>query len=56
MIKAFISAREFVVSENAATIVEYGLMIALVALAVAVAAHMVGRRLDRLFDTAANSV
>jgi Flp pilus assembly pilin Flp len=56
MIKPIISAKKFLANEDAATMVEYGLLIALVAIAVAAAAFVLGRGTRRLFDTAAQSV
>jgi pilus assembly protein Flp/PilA len=49
-------ARKFIASEDAPTMVEYGLLVALIALVVAVAASIMGKSISGLFDTAANSV
>jgi pilus assembly protein Flp/PilA len=50
------SARKFIGDEDAPTMVEYGLLVALIALVVAVAASVVGQSVSSLFNTAANSV
>ncbi len=50
------SAKKFVKSEDAPTMAEYGLLLALIALVVAVAATTLGKNLSTLFNTTANSV
>jgi Flp pilus assembly pilin Flp len=49
-------AKKLAVGEDAATVVEYGLLVALVALAVAAAAFVLGRGVDHIFRVAGNSV
>jgi pilus assembly protein Flp/PilA len=56
MTKYIDSARKFITSEDAPTMVEYGLLVALIALVVAVAASVMGKGISSLFNTAANSV
>jgi pilus assembly protein Flp/PilA len=56
MTKFLASARKFIASEDAPTMVEYGLLVALIALVVAVAATTLGKSVSTLFNTAANSV
>ena len=43
-------------SEKGATAVEYGLMVALIAIVIIVAVALLGDNLSTLFDTVANSV
>jgi pilus assembly protein Flp/PilA len=50
------SARKFIASEDAPSMVEYGLLVALVALVVAVAAMTLGQSVSSLFSTTAGSV
>jgi pilus assembly protein Flp/PilA len=50
------AAREFIQDEQGPTMVEYGLLIALIALIVAAAAATVGTNLKSFFTTAAGSV
>ena len=42
--------------EKGATMVEYGLMVALIAVVVIVAVALLGTRLNTLFNTVANSI
>ena len=53
MIEFIASARKFIESEDAPTMVEYGLLVALIALVVAAAAATFGRVVSWLFDLAA---
>jgi pilus assembly protein Flp/PilA len=51
-----VSARKFLKSEDAPTMVEYGLLVGLIALIVAIAASVLGQGISTLFNTTANSV
>ena len=46
----------FVRDEEGATMVEYGLMVALIAIVVIVAVALIGTNLNNTFNTVANSV
>jgi pilus assembly protein Flp/PilA len=50
------SAKKFIKSEDAPTMVEYGLLVALIAIVVAVAAKALGGSVSTLFSTVAGSV
>lgn len=52
----FTVLRNFIRSESGATAVEYGLLVALIALVVAVAAVTLGQSVSTLFNTTAGSV
>jgi pilus assembly protein Flp/PilA len=56
MTKFIASAKKFVVSEDAPTMAEYGLLLALIAIVVAVAAQLLGTNVSKLFSTTAGSV
>jgi len=56
MTKFVASARKFIESEDAPTMVEYAILIALIALVVAVAAQLLGTNVSTLFNTVAGSV
>jgi pilus assembly protein Flp/PilA len=56
MTKFIVSAKKFIANEDAPTMVEYGLLVALIALVVAVAASTLGKGISTLFNTAATSV
>jgi pilus assembly protein Flp/PilA len=56
MTKFVASAKKFIKSEDAPTMVEYGLLVALIALVVAIAATTLGKSVSTLFGTAASSV
>jgi pilus assembly protein Flp/PilA len=56
MTKFIAAAKKFVKSEDAPTMVEYGLLIALIAIVVAVAAQALGVSVSTLFNTTAGSV
>jgi len=56
MSKFVASAKKFIKSEDAPTMVEYGLLIALIALVVAAAAAVLGQNVSTLFNAAAGSV
>jgi pilus assembly protein Flp/PilA len=56
MTKLIVSARKFIANEDAPTMVEYGLLVALVALVVAIAASVLGQGISTLFKTAGSSV
>ena len=50
------SAKKFIQSEDAPTMVEYGLLVALIAIIVAAAATLLGQNVSTLYNTAAGSV
>jgi pilus assembly protein Flp/PilA len=50
------SAKKFITSEDAPTMVEYGLLLALIALVVAAAAVTLGKNVSTLFNAVAGSV
>lgn len=50
------SVKRFVKEEDAPTMVEYGLLVALIALVVAIAAALLGSGISNLFSNAAGSV
>jgi pilus assembly protein Flp/PilA len=50
------SARKFIKSEDAPTMVEYGLLVALIGIVVAAAAVTLGGNVKTLFTTVAGSV
>ena len=50
------SAKKFITNEDAPTMVEYGLLVALIALVVAAAAATLGKNVSTLFNAAAGSV
>ena len=50
------SAKKFIQSEDAPTMVEYGLLVALIAIIVAAAATLLGQNVSTLFNTVAGSV
>jgi len=50
------SAKKFIKSEDAPTMVEYGLLVALIAIIVAAAAAVLGKNVSTLFNTVATSV
>ena len=53
----FVNAvKRFVKEEDAPTMVEYGLLVALIALVVAIAAALLGSGISVLFNDAANSL
>jgi Flp pilus assembly pilin Flp len=56
MINPTASAKKFIASEDAPTMVEYGLLVGLIAMVVAVAASVLGQGISSLFNTTANSV
>jgi pilus assembly protein Flp/PilA len=56
MPKFIASARRFLAGEDAPTMLEYGLLIALIALVVAAAAQILGSNVSSFFNTAAGSV
>ncbi len=56
MTKLVASAKKFIKSEDAPTMVEYGLLVALIAIVVAVAAKVLGSSVSSLFNTVAGSV
>jgi pilus assembly protein Flp/PilA len=56
MSKFVASAKKFIQSEDAPTMVEYGLLVALIAIVVAVAAKSLGTSVSALFNTVAGSV
>ena len=56
MARFLASARRFVRSEDAPTMVEYGLLIALIAIVVAAAATTLGVNTKALYTTVAGSV
>ena len=56
MTKFVASAKKFIKSEDASTMVEYGLLVALIAIVVAVAAKALGTNVSALFAAVAASV
>ncbi len=56
MTKFIAHAKKFIQSEDAPTMVEYGLLMALIAIVVAAAATLLGTNLSTFFNTAAGSV
>ncbi len=56
MTKFVASAKKFITSEDAPTMVEYGLLVALIAIVVAVAAATLGTKVSSLFTATASSV
>jgi len=56
MIDFFASAKKFIQSEDAPTMVEYGLLVALIAIVVAAAAALLGGNISTLFTAVATSV
>jgi Flp pilus assembly pilin Flp len=56
MTKFIASAKTFIANEDAPTMVEYGLLVALIALVVAAAAKVLGQNVSSLFAAAATSV
>jgi pilus assembly protein Flp/PilA len=55
--RQFVSAvKRFVKEEDAPTMVEYGLLVALIALVVAIAAALLGSGISTLFSNAGNSL
>jgi pilus assembly protein Flp/PilA len=56
MTKFVASAKKFIKSEDAPTMVEYGLLVALIAIVVAIAAKTLGQSVSTLFTTVASSV
>jgi pilus assembly protein Flp/PilA len=56
MTKFIASAKKFIASEDAPAMAEYGLLLALIAIVVAVAAKTLGTNVSTLFGTVAGSV
>jgi pilus assembly protein Flp/PilA len=56
MIDFVASAKKFITSEDAPTMVEYGLLVALIAIVVAAAAAVLGGNISTLFGAVATSV
>jgi len=56
MTKFIASAKKFIRSEDAPTMVEYGLLVALIAIVVAAAATVLGTNVSTLFSAVAGSV
>jgi pilus assembly protein Flp/PilA len=56
MSKFLASAKKFVDSEDAPTMVEYGLLVALVAMVIAAAAAVLGQNISTMFSATASSV
>jgi pilus assembly protein Flp/PilA len=56
MTKFVVAAKKFIRSEDAPTMVEYGLLVALIAIVVAAAALTLGKNVSTLFNTVAGSV
>jgi len=50
------SAKKFIANEDAPTMVEYGLLVALIAIVVAAAAAVLGKNVSSLFNAVAGSV
>ncbi len=56
MTRLVASAKKFITSEDAPTMVEYGLLVALIAIVVAVAAATLGTQISSLFGATSSSV
>jgi pilus assembly protein Flp/PilA len=56
MINFIASTKKFIQSEDAPTMVEYGLLVALIAVVVAAAATLLGTNIAALFTAVAGSV
>lgn len=56
MAKLFSAAKRFLVQEDAPTMVEYGLLVALIAIVVAIAAAFLGTQISTLFTNVGNSL
>jgi pilus assembly protein Flp/PilA len=56
MTKFIASAKKFIKGEDAPTMVEYGLLVALIAVVVAVAAQVLGTSISSLFNSVSGSV
>jgi pilus assembly protein Flp/PilA len=56
MAKFIVSAKKLIANEDAPTMVEYGLLVALIAVIVVAAASTHGKVVSSLFNTVANSV
>ncbi len=56
MIKFTAAVKKFVKGEDAPTMVEYGLLVALIAIVVAAGATLLGTNVKQLFTTVAGSV
>lgn len=56
MTKFVVAAKRFIKDEGGATMVEYGLMLALIAIVAMVGAKLVGTNANTLFNTVANSL
>ena len=56
MTKFIASAKKFIESEDAPSMVEYGLLVGLVAMVIAVAAKTLGSSISSLFNTTSSSV
>jgi pilus assembly protein Flp/PilA len=56
MAKFVASAKKFIASEDAPSMVEYGLLVALIAVVVAVAASTLGKSISTLFTNTSNSI
>jgi pilus assembly protein Flp/PilA len=56
MTKFVASAKKFIRSEDSPTMVEYGLLVALIAIVVAVAAKTLGTSVSTLFNAVAGSI
>jgi pilus assembly protein Flp/PilA len=56
MTKFVASAKKFIKSEDAPTMVEYGLLVALIAIVVGAAALVLGKNISTLFNSVAGSV
>jgi pilus assembly protein Flp/PilA len=56
MTRFIASAKKFVKSEDAPSMVEYGLLVALIAIVVALAAVVLGQKISTLFVAVSNSV
>jgi pilus assembly protein Flp/PilA len=56
MTRSIDSVRTFIANEDAPTMVEYGLLVAMIALIVAMAAAVLGQGISSLFNSTANSI
>ena len=56
VLKLYTATRRFLVREEAPTMVEYGLLVALIAIVVAIAAAFLGAAISSLFQTVGGSI
>jgi pilus assembly protein Flp/PilA len=56
MLKTIVKIQNRIADERGATAVEYGLMVALIAIVIIAAVTLLGQNISELFDTAATSI